>query len=234
MIFGTVPMRLLVIEDNEKLASLMKKLLSDNAFAVDAVPTAEEGKAALDVADYDLIVLDLSLPDQDGNELLRSLRRAGHGIPVLVATARADIIQRVQTLNEGADDYLVKPFSLDELLARVRALLRRPRQVAQTVLTAGNLELDREAMTLRIDGKPVPDLSRREFAVLATLLGQKGKLLPRQKLEDAVYSFDTEVTPNAIEAAVSRLRRRLEARNASVAITAMRGLGYILSEREAC
>lgn len=227
-------MRLLVIEDNEKLASLLKKRLSDHAYAVDAVATAEEGKAALDVADYDLIVLDLSLPDQDGTELLRALRRAGHGIPVLVATARADVTQRVQTLNEGADDYLVKPFSLDELLARVRALLRRPRVVAETTLTAGNLALDREIMTLRINGKPVSDLSRREFAVLAALLGQKGKLLPRQRLEDAVYSFDTEVTPNATEAAVSRLRRRLEAHNASVTITAMRGLGYILSEREVC
>jgi DNA-binding response OmpR family regulator len=100
-----MPMRLLVIEDNEKLASLMKKLLSDNAFAVDAMATAEEAKAALAVAEYDLIVLDLSLPDQDGTELLRSLRRAGHGTPVLVATARADVVQRVQTLNDGADDY---------------------------------------------------------------------------------------------------------------------------------
>jgi DNA-binding response OmpR family regulator len=226
-------MRLLVIEDNEKLASLMKKLLSDNAFAVDAVPTVEEAKAALDVAHYDLIVLDLRLPDQDGGELLRWLRRCGQGTPVLVATARADVDQRVQLLNEGADDYLVKPFSLDELLARVRALLRRPPQVAQNVLTAGNVALDTAAMTLRIDDEPVVDLPRRELAVLATLLAQKGRLLPRQKLEDAVYSFDSEVTPNALEAAISRLRRRLEARNATVTITAMRGLGYILSERTA-
>jgi two-component system, OmpR family, response regulator QseB len=227
-------MRLLVVEDNEKLASLMKKLLSENAYAVDAVPTAEEAKAALDVAEYDLIVLDLSLPDQDGTDLLRSLRRAGHGTPVLVATARADVVQRVQTLNEGADDYLVKPFSLDELLARVRALLRRPRQITEAVLTGGNVALDTAAMTLRIDGSSVLDLPRREFAVLATLLAQKGRLLPRQKLEDAVYSFDSEVTPNAIEAAVSRLRRRLEAHEASVTITAMRGLGYILSELASC
>ncbi len=227
-------MRLLVIEDNEKLASLMKKLLSDGGYTVDAVPTAQAGKAALDVTEYDLIVLDLSLPDQDGTELLRSLRGGGHATPVLVATARADVAQRVQTLNQGADDYLVKPFSLDELLARVRALLRRPRQVTQTVLTAGNVALDTSAMTLRVDGSPVLDLPRREFAVLAALLGQKGRLLPRQKLEDAVYSFDDEVTPNAIEAAVSRLRRRLEAHDATVAITAMRGLGYILSERDGC
>jgi DNA-binding response OmpR family regulator len=152
---------------------------------------------------------------------------------VLVATARADVVQRVQTLNDGADDYLVKPFSLDELLARVRALLRRPRQVAETILTAGNVALDTVAMTLRIGGSLVLDVPRRELAALAALLGQKGRLLPRQKLEDAVYSFDSEVTPNAMEAAVSRLRRRLESHEASVTITAMRGLGYILSERVA-
>ncbi len=226
-------MRLLVVEDNDKLAALMKKLLSDSGYTVDAVPTAQAGKEALDVTDYDLILLDLSLPDQDGKELLRALRRAGHGTPVLVATARSDVDQRVQTLDQGADDYLVKPFSFDELLARVRALLRRPRQVTQSVLTAGNLSLDTAAMTLRIGGRPVLDLPRREFAVLAALLAQKGRLLPRQKLEHAVYSFDHDVTPNAIEAAVSRLRRRLEAQDASVAITAMRGLGYILSERDA-
>jgi DNA-binding response OmpR family regulator len=168
-------MRLLVIEDNEKLAALMKKLLSDHAFAVDAVPTAEAARGALATANYDLIVLDLSLPDLDGTALPRALRRAGHGTPVLVATARADVVQRVQTLNEGADDYLVKPFSLDELLARVRALLRRPRQVAQAVLTAGNLELDTVAMTLRIDGSPIPDLPRREFAVLATPARPQGQ-----------------------------------------------------------
>lgn len=226
-------MRLLVIEDNEKLAALMAKLLRDKAYAVDAVSTAEEAKAALSVAEYDLIVLDLSLPDSDGTELLRELRRAGRGTPVLVATARSDVMQRVQTLNEGADDYLVKPFSFDELLARVRALLRRPRQVAQKVLTAGNVALDPTAMTLRVDDALV-DLPRREFAVLTTLLSQKGKLVPRQRLEDAVYSFDCEVTPNAIEAVISRLRRRLETNNASIAITAMRGLGYILSERGSC
>jgi len=226
-------MRLLVVEDNEKLAALMKKRLHENMFAVDVVATAEEGLAALDVAAYDLIVLDLSLPDHDGTEVLRALRRGGHGTPVLVATARADVAQRVQTLNEGADDYLVKPFSLDELLARVRALLRRPSQVVQSVQVAGNLVLDTAAMTLSIDGTQVA-LPRREFAVLASLLGQKGKLVPRQKLMDAVYSFDNEVTPNAIEAAVSRLRRRLEVHRASVTITAMRGLGYILSEGGSC
>ena len=145
-------MRLLVVEDNEKLASLTKKLLTESGFVVDAVETAGDALAALAVADYDLIVLDLSLPDKDGTEILESLRKGRHGTPVLIATARADVAQRVHLLNLGADDYIVKPFSLDELLARVRALLRRPKQIAGSVLTLGNLALDAEAMTLNIDG----------------------------------------------------------------------------------
>jgi len=226
-------MRLLVIEDNEKLAKLMKRLLSDAAYTVDAVATVEEAMAALSVAEYDLIVLDLSLPDRDGTEVLRALRRDGHGTPVLVATARADVAQRVQTLDEGADDYLIKPFPLEELLARVRALLRRPRQLAQAILALGNVTLDTQSMSLSIGGIAV-ELPRREAGVLAALLAAPRKLLAKQKLADAVYSFDSEVTPNAIEAVVSRLRRRLEANGANVAITAMRGLGYILAERAAC
>jgi DNA-binding response OmpR family regulator len=224
-------MRLLVVEDNEKLASLMKNLLSDNGFAVDCVETAEEAISAFELTDYDIIVLDLSLLDRDGTEFLKWLRKARHSTPVLVATARADVTQRVQLLNLGADDYIVKPFSLDELLARVRALLRRPKQMAGSTLTIGNLDLDVAAMTLKVDGTPI-ELPHREFTVLAALLGANGKLVPKQKLEQMVYSFDNEVTPNAIEAAVSRLRKRLDAHGASVDIAAMRGLGYILREHE--
>ena len=142
-------------------------------------------------------------------------------------------MRRIETLNDGADDYLVKPFSLDELLARVRALLRRPKQVAPSILTAGNVTLDTTSMVARVDGTPV-ELPRGEVTMLAALLSQPGKLLQKEKLADAVYSFDKEVTPNAVEAVVSRLRRRLDAQGASVIITAMRELGYILSERTPC
>jgi DNA-binding response OmpR family regulator len=226
-------MRLLVIEDNEKLAALMKRLLSDASYTVDAVASAEEAMAALHMTEYDLIVLDLSLPDRDGAVVLRALRRDGHGTPVLVATARADVAQRVQMLDEGADDYLIKPFSLEELLARVRALLRRPRQLVDATLTLGNIVLDTRSMSLSIAGTPV-ELPRHEAGVLAALLAIPGTLLAKKKLTDAIYSFDNEVTPNALEAVVSRLRRRLDTNGATVAITAMRGLGYILAERAAC
>jgi DNA-binding response OmpR family regulator len=220
-------MRLLVVEDNTRLASLIANLLRDHGFAVDSVETVDEALAALEAADYDLIVLDLSLPGGDGVDILKRIRRQGQATPVLVATARADVTQRVQTLNQGADDYVVKPFSLDELLARIRALLRRPPQLAETVLTAGNIALDTNSLTLTVADGPV-EMPRRELGVLATLLRQHGRLVPKQQLTDAIYSFDDEVTPNAVEAAVSRLRRRLEAHGATISVIAMRGLGYIL------
>ena len=226
-------MKLLVIEDNARLATVMAKLLTDNGMTVDVVATVEEARAALAVAAYDVILLDLALPDGYGGDLLRTLRAAGQTTPVLVATARGDVVDRVQLLNAGADDYLVKPFSLDELLARIRALLRRPAQTVPNMLHVGNLALDTVSQTLTIDGVPV-ELPRLELRVLAALLRQHGRLLSRERLEQTVYSMEAEVTPNAIEAAVSRLRRRLEASGASVAITAMRGLGYILAERAAC
>ena len=225
-------MRLLVIEDNARLASLIANLLREHGFAVDSVDTVEAALAALETASYDLILLDLSLPGGDGADILKTIRRRGQGTPVLVATARADVTQRVQTLNQGADDYLVKPFSLEELLARVRALLRRPPQLAQTVLTAGNIALDTTSLTLTIAGTAV-EMPRRELGVLATLLHHNGRLVTKQQLTDAIYSFDDEVTPNAIEAAVSRLRRRLETHRATVSVTAMRGLGYIVVPTDA-
>jgi DNA-binding response OmpR family regulator len=224
-------MRLLVIEDNEKLASLIKKLLTDSGFAVDAVESAETAVVAMKLADYDLIVLDLSLPDQDGSDFLFALRRESRDIPVLIATARSDVAERVRTLNLGADDYLVKPFSPEELVARIRALLRRPKKISDPILVLGNVTLDTSAMMLQIGGKQI-ELPRRELNVLATLLGAQGRLLPKRKLEDAIYSFDSEVTPNAIEAAISRVRKRLETHGASVEIVAMRGLGYILAGRK--
>ena len=223
-------MRLLVVEDNESLVTLLSKRLAEHGYAVDVATDIEAAEATLQLASYDLIVLDLTLPDGDGRALLRSLRRRGQGVPVLVATARSDLLQRVDTLDEGADDYLVKPFSPDELLARVRALLRRPRLALDPVLTAGNVALDMARMAVSIGGTAI-EMPRREVSVLAVLLREQGRLVPRRVLEQAIYSLDDEVTPNALEAAVSRVRRRLDQQGASVALTMMRGLGYILAER---
>jgi DNA-binding response OmpR family regulator len=223
--------RLLLIEDNDRLAGLLGRLLLEAGFAVDTAATVADADAALAVMEYELILLDLGLPDGDGADILARLRRAGGQALVLVATARADLVDRVQTLNAGADDYLVKPFSPDELLARVRALLRRRGAAAAEVLSFANLEFDTRALRLTVGGAPV-ELPRREQSVLTALLRQPGKVLRREALERAIYSFDdADVTPNAIEAAVSRLRRRLEAAGAEATITAMRGVGYLLGPR---
>jgi DNA-binding response OmpR family regulator len=222
-------MRLLVVEDNPRLSLLLTKRLGEGGFAVDAVADLCGAEAALRVTAYDLLVLDLGLPDGDGRDLLRRLRRAGNGAAVLVATARDGLDERIATLNEGADDYLVKPFSSEELLARVRVLLRRPRQALDVVLTAGNVTLDTARLAVTIGGAAV-EVPPREIRVLATLLRHQGRLLPRSEVERAVYSASDEVTPNALEVAISRLRRRLEAHGATVRLASMRGLGYILSE----
>lgn len=226
-------MRLLLIEDNDRLADLLNGLLSNAGFAVDRVADVVTATAALDSATYEIILLDLRLPDGDGMDILKTLRAKKNAALVLAATAKSDVVDRVQTLNAGADDYLVKPFSPDELLARIHALLRRRGAFAPDVLTLGNIALDTVSLTLSVADKPVK-LPRREVCVLAELLRRQGRVLRREALEEAVYPFDAEVTPNAIEAAISRLRRRLDAADASVSITTLRGIGYLLSERIAC
>ena len=226
-------MRVLIVEDNPKLSRLLAGLLAEAGFAIDAALTAGDAEAALDVAEYDAVLLDLALPDGDGFHVLQALRRKGRATPVLVITARADVVDRVRTLNAGADDYLVKPFSLEELLARIRAVLRRPAESLGTVLTAGNVALDATRLSADVDSTPL-GLPRREFSVLHALMVRRGRVLRRERLEQSIYSFDDEVTPNAVEASVSRLRRRLQAAGATVTITSMRGIGYILAENETC
>ena len=226
-------MRILIVEDSEKVAALIVKRLRENLFAVDPVKTVDEAMGALEVVEYDAVVLDLTLPDGNGIEVLRALRKKGKSVPVLIETARDDVTHRVEALDQGADDYIVKPFSSEELLARIRAILRRPKQTVHAVMELGNVALDVSAVTLRIDGESV-DMARREFEVLAALFRSRGRIIPRERLEEAIYSFDVDVTPNAIEATISRLRRRLEAQGATIEITAMRGLGYLLAERSQC
>lgn len=224
-------MRLLVIDDNAKLRQLLVGLFTGARYTVDAVGTAEDALDAIAVASYDLILTELSLPDNEGTELLRAIRRQGVCAPVLVGSAVADVERRVEALDDGADDFMLKPFSSDELLARVRALLRRPPSLIKSVLSIGNVQLDMKSRSLRVDGDAL-DMPRREIAVLETLMRNRAKLVARRTLEEAVYSFDEDVTPNAIEAAISRVRRRLDGAGASITINASRGLGYMLSERQ--
>jgi len=225
-------MRLLIVEDNPKLSALLAAVLAGGGFAVDVAPTVQGAEAALNLVAYDALLLDLALLDGDGFDVLQDLRRRGFTLPVLVATARSGVVERVRTLNAGADDYLVKPFSPEELLARIRALLRRPTGIVSPLLTAGNVALDTTQMVASVANQAF-NLPRRECCVLHAMLLHAGRVLRREALERSIYSFDDEVTPNAIEAAVSRLRRRLQEADSTVTITSMRGIGYILSENEA-
>jgi DNA-binding response OmpR family regulator len=223
-------MRLLVVDDNAKLRQLLVGLFTGARYIVDAVGTADEARAALGAAHYDLVLLELALPDADGVTVLRDLRRRGMATPVLVGTAVTDLERRVCALDDGADDVMVKPFSSDELLARVRALLRRPPNVLNRVLSIGNISLDTTARAVQVNGGKV-DLTRREIAVLETLMRSRARPVAKRALEEAVYSLAEDVSPNAIEAAVSRVRRRLDNAGARVTISTARGTEYLLSER---
>lgn len=222
-------MRLLLVEDNARLADLMASGLRNAGFVVDAVATQADAKTALAVVAYDLLLLDIGLPDAEGTTLLPPLRADGHHLPVLIVTARGGLQDRVKGLDLGADDYLVKPFEMAELLARCRALLRRPGQSLGVRLGVGDLVLDTAAYRVTVAGREV-EISRRELALLELLLRRVGQVVSKQSVEQALYSFDQDVSPNAIEAVVSRLRKRLAAAGATLTIDTIRGVGYLLEE----
>lgn len=220
-------MRLLLIEDNARLASLIREGLDRQGFAVDWYETIEGAELALQIAVYDLMLLDLGLPDGDGLSLVRNVRQQKNAVPILVLTARGGLDDRVNGLDAGADDYLVKPFQIPELAARCRALLRRPGASLGVQLTAGNVLFDSTARSVVVAGRPV-EASPREVDLLEALLRRAGMVVAKPTLENALYSMDAEVTPNALEASVSRLRKRLAAAGADVRVRTVHGVGYAL------
>lgn len=220
-------MRLLLVEDNARLASLIREGLDRQGFAVDWCETVDGAEHALRINDYDLMLLDLGLPDGEGLDLVRSLRRRQDMMPILVLTARGGLDDRVMGLDAGADDYLVKPFQIPELAARCRALLRRPGASLGTHLTVGNVILDSAERFVTVGGTPV-DATPREVDLLECLLRRAGHVVAKPALEGALYSMDAEVTPNALEACVSRLRKRLTSAAADVQIRTVHGVGYAL------
>jgi DNA-binding response OmpR family regulator len=221
-------LRLLVIEDEDRLAGLVKAQLGTAGFAVDLVATVGEGTAALELINYDAVVLDLGLPDGDGMALLHAARRRGCELPMLILTARDAVEARVAGLNAGADDYLTKPFAMAELTARVQALLRRPGGVLGITLEAGNLRLDTVGRELGIAGVPVR-LSRQELAILEQMMRRLGRIVPKAVLEEKLYGMDEEPGSNTIPVHVHHLRRQLYEAGASHAIHTVRGVGYILA-----
>ena len=222
-------MRVLVIEDNDRLAKLVADGLQRRGFSCDIATSLSDADSALGGAVYDAIVLDLGLPDGDGVTWLANRRQYRQMPPAIIQTARGALEDRVTGLDAGADDYVVKPVEIDELAARIRALLRRPGPRAQPVLEAGCLRFDTAARTAH-RGDCAIDLSRREADLLELLLRRAGTVVRRETIEDALYNFNEPVTPNAVEAAVSRLRRKLDEAGATGALHTIRGVGYMLKD----
>lgn len=216
-------MRLLLIEDDDLLGDGIRAGLEQGGYAVDWVRDGTEGLAAVQTTDYAAVVLDLGLPGLGGLEVLARMRRGKKSTPVLILTARDTVTDRIRGLDTGADDYVVKPFDMNELLARLRALVRRSAGHAAPVLEHDGLVLDPAAHTATLRGEPV-DLSPREFAVLHELLGSEGRVLSRERLEESLYGWSGEVSSNAVEVHVHHLRRKLGAD----LIRTIRGVGYMI------
>jgi len=223
-------MRILLVEDNFSLTEYVSECLAGEDHCVDVVGTVSEAEAAIYTIPYDVLILDLGLPDGDGLDFLKGIRAAGKHVPVLVLTGRDKIDARVKGLNSGADDYMLKPFSVEELNARIRALLRRPNEALQTIITCGNVSFNVNDREVRVDDKLVK-ASRREMGVLEQLLRRAEHVVSKDTLENKLYGFGDEVSSNTLEANVSRLRKRLSNANASVVIQTLRGVGYLIGPK---
>jgi DNA-binding response OmpR family regulator len=224
-------MRVLVIEDEHKIANSIKKGLEQEAFAVDVAYDGEYGYDLAVTEDYDVIVLDLMLPRLSGLEVCRRLRQEGVHTPILILTAKGQVQEKVEGLNAGADDYLVKPFSFVELLARVRALIRRPKETLPTILTYKDLTLDTLSFEVKRAGKPIK-LSKKEFALLQYLLRNQGKTVTKDQIISHVWDFDADILPNTVEAFIGSLRKKIDRpfKDRPPLIHTVRGFGYRLGE----
>ena len=219
-------MRILVVEDDALVADAIRRGLGEAGYAVDHVDSAERAGTALGTESFDLAVVDIGLPGADGLTLLQRMRRGGTAVPVLILTARDALADRVSGLDLGADDYLVKPFALPELVARSRALIRRSRSAASAELVIGALRLDLAARRAEVDGTAV-SLTRREWAVLECLALNIGRVVAKDRLLQAIANWDEDIGANAIEVYVSRLRTKL---GSAAPIRTVRGLGYRLDD----
>jgi DNA-binding response OmpR family regulator len=213
-------LRVLLVEDEPEMASALAAALKNYGMVVDHIATLADAEEAVSINAYGAILLDRQLPDGDGLSLIPKLRTKGAGVPIIVLTARGDLVDRVAGLNTGADDYLGKPFAVEELLARLRAVLRRPADLPSQTMRLGRLAFDIGNREASVAGRPL-DLPRRE-------LRRMGRTVARSSLEEAVYSIDDEIQSNALDTHVSRLRRKLSEAQAEVEIHGIRGVGYLL------
>jgi two-component system response regulator TctD len=223
-------MRILLVEDNLSLADWMARSLSASRFSVDQAHNGADADHLLHTQVYDLVILDLSLPKLDGHEVLKRLRARRNNVPVLILTATNTVEGRILGLNEGADDYMAKPFDLNELEARIRAILRRFNQNKNPVLECGSLRYDSNTRAFALGDKALA-LPPREHAVLEALMLKLGKTISKRSIADSLFAMSDTADPDSIEIYVSRLRKKLE--HSDAAIITLRGLGYLLKQRHA-
>jgi DNA-binding response OmpR family regulator len=221
-------MRILIVEDNITYGHLVAQRLAQAGFDSDEVTSASAARRALLSVRYAAILLDLGLPDDDGIVLLRQIRSAGHTMPVMIVTARHGLEHRLQGLREGADDYLAKPFSMEELVARLHALLRRPGYMLGRLLTAGNISLDTDNRQVMV-GDSLQLLRVRELEVLELLIRNRGRVVTRRRFEEWLFGLQMEQETNALDVYVHRLRKILAEADATVKIHTIRGVGFLMS-----
>ena len=222
-------MRVLLVEDEQAMVGVLRSGLVRHDMVVDDVANLADADAALYRDIYDVVVLDRRLPDGDGLSLVRSLRANGNVVPVLVLTAKGDLIDRVAGLDSGADDYLGKPFAFEELLARLRAIMRRPVNLQPDVATIGRMSFDFTHREAHVGGIHLR-MPRRELLVLEALMRRMGRMVLRETLMEAVFGMNDDIESNALDTHISRVRRKLADADAGVVISGIRGVGYLLRE----
>ena len=224
-------MRILIAEDEKTLNATLKKRLEEQSYSVDACLDGQKALDYLDSAEYDVVLLDIMIPKKSGLEVLRALRKKGRQTPVLLLTAKDSIEDRVDGLDAGADDYLVKPFAFEELMARIRVMLRKKSGQSSNLLSVGDLTLDLGTHTVVRDGQPI-SLSSREFALLRYLVMNQGMILSRDQIEQHIWNYDYEGSSNMIDVYIRYLRKKIDDPFEKKLIHTVRGAGYVLREEE--
>ncbi len=224
-----MPMHLLIVEDEEKLAKALKKGLEMRGYAVDWLQDPEKARSRIILYrnEYDVILMDLMMPGLDGSALTQSVRGEGVETPIIILTARDETQHKVELLNKGADDYIVKPFSFEELVARINSVLRRPKQQQSVVFRAGNIEMDTATRVVRVEGKEV-NLTLKEFSLLECFMREPDVVLSREKLFDHVWDFNLLSWSNVLDVHMKNLRKKLATKDNSTYFETVRGVGYKL------